>query len=185
MESLVFVMEKRINNERGVVLVVALLMMVALTIIGIAATSTTMLELQIAGNSKVSTMNFYTAESAALEGAQRLINETSEAVLLPAINNSSQSADLVRSAASTSTGLTADKDNLDYDGDGNIDINDLSPSLMTVANATVGEVVTLNGVKSGSSLGMDTSRVYDYTSYGVSQSNRGNIIIKVGVKKRF
>jgi len=172
----------QMNNEDGFVLIVALLILLVLMILGTAATNTTTIELNIAGNEKVAKVNFYTAESAALEGAQRLINETSETVLLPARNPAPQPSDLVRMSATASSTSAGDRANLDMDGDGSFD---LAPSSITVANGIVGEVVTLNGVKSGSSLGMDTSRVYDYTSYGVAQINRGNAIIKVGVKKRF
>ena len=177
-----FLMENKVRDEQGFVLVIALLVMVALTIIGIAATSTTTLELNIAGNTKVSKINFYTAESAAYEGAQRLMNESSESVLLPATNPAPQPTDFVRTAAAVSSPAAVDMANLDTDGDGSFDLNQSS---ITVPNTIIGEVITLNGVKSGSSLGMDTSRMYDYSAYGVSQANRGEVIIKVGVKKRF
>lgn len=51
------------SDEQGSVLVVALLILVLLTIIGIAATSTTNIETQIAGNEKSQKIAFYNADS--------------------------------------------------------------------------------------------------------------------------
>lgn len=60
--------KKTVNNEKGFVLITALLMLVVLLIIGIAATNTTTIELQISGNDKAAKQIFYAAESAAYEG---------------------------------------------------------------------------------------------------------------------
>jgi len=54
------------GNEEGFALVLALMFMVVLTIIGIAATTNTSLELQIAGNEKVHKKTFYAAEAGAV-----------------------------------------------------------------------------------------------------------------------
>lgn len=58
--------------EEGFVLVTALIIMLVLTIIGIAATTNTSLELQIAGNNKVHNESFYGAEATANLGAELL-----------------------------------------------------------------------------------------------------------------
>lgn len=64
-------MENKIhNNEEGFVLVLSLLMLVLLTIIGIAATRTTTVELNIAGNGKVGKQTFYQADGATEIGAE-------------------------------------------------------------------------------------------------------------------
>lgn len=60
------------NDDKGFVLITALLIMVVLTIIGIAATTNTSLELQIAGNDKVHKQAFYGAEGAAILGVELL-----------------------------------------------------------------------------------------------------------------
>ena len=51
------------KNEEGFVLVIALLILVFLTIIGISATTTTQIELQISGNEKFYKIAFYNADS--------------------------------------------------------------------------------------------------------------------------
>lgn len=55
--------KKTVNNEEGFVLVLALVMLTVLMIIGIAATDTTTLELQISGNDKVAKQTFYHADA--------------------------------------------------------------------------------------------------------------------------
>lgn len=53
-----------LHKENGSVLVVGLLMLALLTIIGIAASTTSTTEIQIAGNQKFSKSAFYAAEAA-------------------------------------------------------------------------------------------------------------------------
>ena len=71
-----------LGNEDGSVLVVALLMMVFLSLLGLSSTTTSSIELQIAGNDRSYKQNLYRAEAAAMEAVQRLENETSEQVLV-------------------------------------------------------------------------------------------------------
>jgi len=52
-----------LKNEEGTVIVVALLILVLLTIIGISGTNTTVTELQIVGNDARYKQNFYNAEA--------------------------------------------------------------------------------------------------------------------------
>jgi hypothetical protein len=52
------------TNEQGSVTVLALVLLVLLTIMGISATTTTQIELQIAGNDKAYKIAFYAAEAA-------------------------------------------------------------------------------------------------------------------------
>lgn len=63
---------KTINNERGFVLVVSLLMLSILMIIGIAATNTTTIELQIAGNDRFAKQDFYSQETSLTNAAVRV-----------------------------------------------------------------------------------------------------------------
>jgi hypothetical protein len=59
-----------LRNERGSALVVALLMLVVLTLIGISASSTSTFELQISGNDKLYKMAFYQADGGTEAGAE-------------------------------------------------------------------------------------------------------------------
>lgn len=70
---------KTINNEQGFVLITSLLMLVVLMIIGIAATNTTTLELQISGNDKAAKQTFYQADGGIQVGAE-LVEDAIERV---------------------------------------------------------------------------------------------------------
>jgi Tfp pilus assembly protein PilX len=54
---------KAINNEKGVALLSALMIMALLTVLGLSASNTSTTELKIAGNEKTSAMAFYAAEA--------------------------------------------------------------------------------------------------------------------------
>jgi len=52
-----------LNNEKGSVLIVAVIFLMLLTVLGIFATTTSTIELQISGNDKINKMVFYAADS--------------------------------------------------------------------------------------------------------------------------
>ena len=58
------------KNERGMVLVVAVLILTVVTIIGIAALTSSDTELQISANEKSLTMEFYDAEAGQVEAME-------------------------------------------------------------------------------------------------------------------
>jgi Tfp pilus assembly protein PilX len=61
-----------LSNNRGATLVIGLLTLVLLTLIGIAATSTSRMEVQIAGNDKMFKEAFYAAEFGLTNGENTL-----------------------------------------------------------------------------------------------------------------
>lgn len=63
-----------LRNDRGSVLIIALLVLVLLTIIGISATTTTTTDIQIASNEKAHSMTFYAAD-AGIEVGRALLND--------------------------------------------------------------------------------------------------------------
>lgn len=65
------------KEERGSVLVVAIFTLFFLTMIGLAANTTTEIELQIAGNQKMHKIAFYAAESG-IETARSALNDLKE-----------------------------------------------------------------------------------------------------------
>jgi Tfp pilus assembly protein PilX len=62
------------GNERGVALVVAVLVMITATFLGIAAVMTSDIEVRISGNQRASEKAFYAADSGADRGLAWLIN---------------------------------------------------------------------------------------------------------------
>ncbi|HYA03975.1 MAG TPA: PilX N-terminal domain-containing pilus assembly protein [Syntrophobacteria bacterium] len=61
-----------LHNQRGSALVIALLILVVLTLLGIAALTTSTVELQISGNDKVTKRTFYSAEGGTQMGSELL-----------------------------------------------------------------------------------------------------------------
>ena len=98
-------MNKIINNEKGFVLIASLMMLVVLMIIGIAATNTTTIELQISANDKAQKMDFYVAESGWRQGVKWLRSQE----VAPSIVNTSIDGDtLVRNYGSGADGVLND-----------------------------------------------------------------------------
>ncbi len=61
-----------LKNENGIALIIALMLLVLLTLLGMAATTTSVLEIQIADNDRDYKVNFYMAETAAYEAARTM-----------------------------------------------------------------------------------------------------------------
>ena len=66
-----------LNNQRGSALIVALLMLVVLTLLGISATTTSTVELQISGNDKLYKRSFFAADGGTAAGSE-LIEQSIE-----------------------------------------------------------------------------------------------------------
>ena len=70
-------MERNIlRNRKGVALVIALIMLLILTFIGISAISTTTFETNISGNERVGTVAFYASEAIFQKGLDQLPDTT-------------------------------------------------------------------------------------------------------------
>ncbi len=69
---------KPLKNEDGAILVVSLIILALASMIGIAATMTASLELQISGNDMRYAENFYRAEAAAMVGARTIEESTAK-----------------------------------------------------------------------------------------------------------
>ena len=73
-----------LQNEEGLVIVVVLFVLVILTLIGISATSNTMVELQIASNDQLQKIAFYNADSG-IYGTPKLISNAINTMLEPPV----------------------------------------------------------------------------------------------------
>jgi hypothetical protein len=67
----------RLRNQEGSILVVALVLLVALTLLGLTIGTISEVEIQIAGNERLYKENLYTAEAAAMQCAQ-VMEETAD-----------------------------------------------------------------------------------------------------------
>lgn len=173
-------LSKKLQNEEGFVLIVSLMMLVVLMIIGIAATNTTTIELQISGNDKSSTQTFYQAEAVTVE-AMQIFSSIDDLADAPAWMLPSGTGVFPAGAAAAAE-CTAMRDNAswtgDEDGDGTLNSN---PSA-----AVDGEMITVHrGVVAGGSLDLGSARLNSFDVYGRSQLNNGTTIIKTSFRKAY
>jgi hypothetical protein len=159
------------NEEGGVVIIGAIMILALLTIIGIASLTTSNTEVRIAAQESVYQQNFYNAEGAALETVELLEN--------------------------TSNPKTAGLPWIELNLDG-VDANDiLDKSFWQSGNGTVIPqasaalantqfLVVSEGTVTGTSLAMGSTKVHAYTIYGrAAPPNRGETIIQIGYLKAF
>jgi type IV pilus assembly protein PilX len=157
------------KGEEGVVVVIALMMLVFLTLLGISATSTTQTEMRIAQNENMFRQNLYSAECAAMAGAQALENETDISAL------EDLSPDWLHSSLPDS----------DIRSDTNWDPSNSNSN--QVLDETTRYLAVYKGVADGTSLdiGAQSTSLRDFLVYGCSTKNHGEALIEVGYRKRF
>ena len=164
-----------VKGEEGSVLVVALIMLVLLTLIGITANKTAEVEMQISANERQYKRNLYNAEAVAMECAQ-VMTETDE--------------------------LDPDKANNDYlfkkggFSKDDIRINDAADPDYPWGNGGVSASAALPNTRYlavqeqvEGSLDMTKASVYAYTIYGrtydSARPERGRSIVRVGFRNAF
>lgn len=163
-----------LNNEDGSVLIVALIMLVLLTLIGISATTTSEIETKIAGNDRVFKRNLYFAEAGGMQGVQDL-----EGVPDPQTNPPSylQPIDTITHATYDTTIL----DNAWFSANSNGSIEANTRFLASSEGLAGGTL--------GTSLDMTKSNVHAYNLYGrwynAADPARGRLIVQVGYRKAF
>ena len=160
-----------LNNEEGSVLILALIMLVLLTLIGISATTTSTLETKIAGNERVYKRNLYSAEAAAMECAQTMEHtnlKNPRPAWLGLIGTVNEPDDIrLSSFWETSPDPVPQAS--------------VIPSTRFVATSQG----LAKGIK-GTSLDMTKSNVHAYAVYGRCQpGNSGPTIVEIGYRKAF
>ena len=154
-------------NERGSALILALLLLAVLTVIGVTSTNTSSIELKIVQNERIYQKNFYKAEAAVFEAAQRLESESDPDELRPA----------------TTTFTWLKDDSLDLENLTVITVNSAS-SFIDAVNTRYAS--TAKGIVEGGSLDMTkSSNLYGFEVFGLSQEQKGRVFIKIGYKKRY
>ena len=166
----------RLSNEDGSVLILALLILAFLSIIGVSATTTSTIEVQIAGNDRTFKRNFYKAEAGAMEAAQRLENETDTNVL-------TNRTPVYLTAFDSTADMTLSS-NWDYDDTGGNDNAETANASIDPNGTTYFSIVD-KGIADGSSLSLGSSNLHEYTIYGLYKSTDGESLVEVGYRKRF
>jgi hypothetical protein len=161
-----------LKNERGSIMPIALVLLLLLTMIGIAATMTSEVEIRIAGNEITYKENLYYAEGSAMAGVQMLQNETDTTVL------KDLSLDWLHGSLPHAN-ITSD---INWDLD-----NNNANQVLADGGGYTGYLAVYKGIDPGGSLdiGGTTTSLHNYTVYGRSARNNGEAIIELGYKKRF
>ena len=184
-----------LNNEEGSAIVMALIVLAMLTIIGIVSSSNTVFELQIVRNEAIYRRNFYRAESAIVEAAQRL--ETSNAADSLPISTPYKWLNPALGAPNMAA-MGSWKDNADPPGwidppnwtadgfpksDASNNMDDPADNRNNTRYAAI-----CNGIAAGSSLSMTAgSNLYSYSIFGLfdSTADQGRSLIQMGYDKIF
>lgn len=167
-----------LKNEEGSVIVIALLILVLLTIIGISGTNTTVTELGIVRNEAIYKQNFFRAEAAAVNAAQ-LLEDEDNATLLRDLPYGPFGKEWLRNDFND----LPDPVNIASDANWDDGI-DFSEQAIDFDNRFL---AFYQGVASGSTLGMDGSTLHDFSIFGRSQKDGvgGAAIIEMGYRKRY
>lgn len=160
-----------LKSEDGSTIVIAILILALLTIMGIYSNRISNTEIQIASNELIYQQHLYRAEGATIEAVELL----------------------ERSPDPSAAGLTwletvpgsVTQDNIrDWQFGGSP-----SPAIAVIDEpgaADVDYIVVSEGIASGSSLDVGSSKVHQYAVYGRSaQPNRGTTIVQIGYLKAF
>ena len=158
----------RLKSEEGSVLIVALVILVLLTLLGIFATKTSEIEIQIAGNEMRYKRNLYSAEGVAMECAQNIKDtddlDTGSLAWLHSMGGVSRDEVLDDTYWGTNSQQSADDPNARY-------------------------MAVVEGIADQTSLDMTKSRVHAYSIFGrwsnASNPNEGRGIVNLGYKKAF
>ncbi|MDM8556037.1 PilX N-terminal domain-containing pilus assembly protein [Desulfococcaceae bacterium HSG7] len=200
-----------INNEKGSALIISLMLLVLLTLLGMAATTTSTLEIMIADNERDYKVNFYKAESAAIQAAVVMENDPNPGTNMKGYSTTwgASGENWLRFINDSSTLPPPDMTDMNVWDDitGNPDAkesvySDWDAKESTDPNGTtnVMEVMEIDGkdhiiaayaaqfvgVKKGDSLKLTgTERKYSYTIWGHSNNGGGRALIELGYKREF
>lgn len=163
-----------LKNEEGSAIVVALMILMIITIIGISSSNTTTVELQIVRNDGIYKQNLYLAEAAAQEAVQLIWNiSRTDPFLLERRSPVWLNDDAVIDMTDIGT--------WDDDGADNDDTA-LVSSLDADASLAVEDV----GIASGGSLDISSgTNAHDFTVYGLGTHNNGRAFIQIGYRERY
>jgi len=172
-----------IRNEKGSVIVLSMVLLVLLTILGISATRTSSIEVQIASNERQATQNQYHAEA-----GDHFALETSDTWMTNAFLSAAETAAFVDSSVIPSLAVDTDSDGTN---DVNIEIRcieitgtPISPPLTLSAGANdlpLQKHISPPPVGSGYSL-----KNYEVRRYGITAtSTSGNSQVQIGAYKVF
>lgn len=155
-----------LQNQHGAVLYGVLMVLLLLTIIGVASTKVSNTEVQISSNQLAYQQNFYRAEGAAMEAAELLEAESNPSETPP-----TWLANVPHDVTDSEIRTWA------FGG---------SPAPRVSVLADTSLIALSEGIVHGSSLDLETSKVHSYAIYGHSApSRKGATTVQIGYLKAF
>jgi hypothetical protein len=157
---------RSLDNEDGIIIVLALLILVLLTIVGISSTNISNTEVKIAGYEVVYLSNLYRAEGATLEAVEVLENMA---------DPKTEAGSWLEAAIDS----ISDEELRIWQFGGSP-----APEASTLDFSSF--IVASEGIYGGSSLDMSSSKVHTYAIYGHSAPpNQGATTVQIGYLKAF
>lgn len=151
-----------IANEDGAILVIILMIMAVFSVIGVAATDSTITELQVVRNENIYKRNLYNAEAAAIEAVRQL--ETN--------NLEDNIPTYMLTYDSAVEGMEPPTDPADW------------TDATSIATETEVTAIPL-GIDEQSSLALGGAQVHKYEVYGMNTEGNGQVIVGIGYNKPY
>ena len=181
-----------LNNEGGAVIIAALMVLVLLTIIGIASTNVSNTEVKIATHELIHQQNLYCAEGTALlalEEMEDLVNPKTED---PSWLWQSTDSDSIYTAFSADMAYDSalwDGDSFEYEVEGTITTITPDSTPETVDGQLFSDsrfLVNYRGLLPKEPLEIGVTKRYRYDIYGrCAPRNRGAVAVEIGYIKAF
>jgi len=176
-----------LKSENGSVMVVGMLVLMLASLIGIAAITTSTIEVEVTANDKIRKEDFYRAEGAAMLAAQLLEDEKDDRALQDMPYGQ---PDPENPAAPPNLWF---RENLEGFPDPDNVANDYNwePYLNGSGEAPLDDnggtrfMALYKGFSQGGTCRMDGQAVHTIAVYGRSKRERGSAMIEIGYKKRY
>jgi hypothetical protein len=166
---------QKIHHEKGAIVIIALVLLILVTLMGMTITQITSIEMQVAANERDHKRVFYLAEAAMMEALQRLENALPDE-LKP---NTSDTLPWIHVPYDPNDSSTHDLEDKDAMADAAVS------AASTVDPNAARYATSAEGVAPGSSLAMTTtSQLYSFDAYGYAE-DRAKALILGGFRRRF
>jgi Tfp pilus assembly protein PilX len=173
---MIFTKRERFVHRKasGSALIITLLVLVAMTLLGMACIQSGIIELKISSNERQMRENFLLAESAAMEGVQRLAGMTTEDLNLPSTFWHHSKLDPASS-------------DLDFRDPGKWHKGDHENQncLTSATDPTAHIAIVQWKVSSASSLVMTENRLYQNRVYGLCSKHGADNLVEIGFNLRY
>ena len=164
----------KLKDQDGSVLVVAMVILVLLTLLGISATRTSDIEIQISKNEKIYKENFYRAEAGSMETVQRLENENGDNIMDP--SSSTLGWLNLQATLGNPDDMTDDENWTDTYSEVSVnpdDAGDQDTRFLAIAE----------GIMPGDSLDASGSRIFSFSALGRGSARGGASVIQMGYRR--